>query len=183
MGVAQAGHEGGQGQRRVGPALVADDGGQLAHQAVAGHAGGDVAGGHAGQAGKLGQVGQVAMRYRKRSATAGPVKGSSQLSCCNGAALLQRKDLCQHRVVVLHGQAHGVVVWPGVGKDHVQDLQTGASAGQLRHQAGLGGARPGPGADVAQAALVNVNNNQAAFVAAVGPQAPGQVGRAFLKCS
>ena len=68
-----------------------------------------------------------------------------------------------------------------IGEDDVQHLLGGAGFGNAVEQLRLGGPRPGPGADLAQAALIDVDDEEAAFVLVLGDQAPDDVAGALFK--
>ena len=165
-------------QRRVRPALEADDGRLVADKAVAGDPRRDVAG-------VLGreraEVRQKPGRRAKGRRARGPVERAGELADPGLAALLERKHLRQHRPVLAHRAHQRLVILPGIGKDDVENLLAHPLRRELLDQPGLGGARPGPGAELAQAALVDVDNDQPALVAVVGCQAPDQVAGALLQ--
>lgn len=97
------------------------------------------------------------------------------------AALLECKDLGQHGLVLPDGGGQLGVVWPGIGKNHVVNLKADPGLGQFVDELGLRCAGPWPRTDLSQAFFVNVDNDEAALVFALGGQAPGQVGQAFVK--
>ena len=75
------------------------------------------------------------------------------------AALLEREHLRQHRPVLADRAHQRVVALPGIGKNNVENLLAHPLRRKLLDQPGLGGAWPGPGAELAQAALVDVDDD------------------------
>ncbi len=87
----------------------------------------------------------------------------------------------QHGLVLPDGAGQLVIVWPGIGKNHVVNLKAGPGLGQFVDELGLRCTGPWPWADLPQAFFVDVDNDEAALVLALCGQAPGQIGQTFVK--
>jgi hypothetical protein len=134
---------------------------------------GDVVSVQAG-AEQAGLVGKVAAGFGKGGRAGGPVQGAGGLAYGGAAALLQGKGLGQHGAVARQGLGKDGVLRLGGGENDVQHLLAGAGLGELVDQAGLRGARPGPGADFGEAAFVHVDDDEAALITPACAQRPGQ---------
>ena len=83
--------------------------------------------------------------------------------------------------MLAHGLRQHGIAGAGIGKDDVQNLLAGACGGNLIQQAGLLLARPRPGASFAQAALVDIDDNDAALGLPISRLAPNQIAGALLE--
>ena len=83
--------------------------------------------------------------------------------------------------MLAHGLRQHGIAGAGIGKDDVQNLLAGACGGNLIQQAGLLLARPRPWTCFAQAALVDINDNDAALGLPISRLAPNQIAGALLE--
>ena len=83
--------------------------------------------------------------------------------------------------MLAHGLGESCIAGASVGKDDVQNLLPGACGGNLIQQAGLLLTRPGPWTCFAQAALVDINDNDAALGLPISSLAPNQIAGALLE--
>lgn len=94
---------------------------------------------------------------------------------------VEREQLRQHRPRALDGQTQPVVARPRLGQDDVDDLHPGTGVGDALDKVGQGLARPGPGPDLAQAALVDIDDDDPALGRGRRREPPVQVGAAVLQ--
>ena len=82
--------------------------------------------------------------------------------------------------MLAHGLRQHGIAGAGIGKDDVQNLLAGACSGNLVKQAGLLLTRPRPWAYFPQAALIDIDDNDAALGLPISSLAPDQIASAFL---
>ena len=164
----------GDEERRIDLAVGADQRRLAADDAVVFDERGDVAD---GQFGKGRGVGDVAACDRQVGRAGGPVEGAGRLAAGRLGVVFKREDLGEQRVVLAQAGEQLRVAGRRRRQDQVEYLQRRAFAGQAIAQLRQARARPGPAAQLAQAGLVDVDQDDAPFAAVAGGDAPDPVAR------